>query len=64
MMRGIATEPGCLACHGTQMAPQVRAAIAAHYPDDAATGFAVGDLRGGLWVEVPAAAHTPDEATR
>ena len=64
MMRGIATEPGCLACHGTQMAPQVRAAIAAHYPDDATTGFAVGDLRGGLWVEVPAAAHTPDEATR
>ena len=64
MMRGIATEPGCLACHGTQVTPAVRAAIAAHYPDDAATGFAVGYLRGGLWVEVPAAAHTPDEATR
>ena len=64
MMRGIATEPGCLACHGNRVSPQVRAAIAAHYPDDAATGFAVGDLRGGLWVEVPAAAHTPHEATR
>lgn len=64
LMRGIATEPGCLACHGTQVAPAVRAAIAAHYPEDAATGFAVGDLRGGLWVEVPAtAAHTPHEAT-
>ena len=64
LMRGIATEPGCLACHGAQVAPAVRAAIAAHYPDDAATGFAVGDLRGGLWVEVPAtAAHTPQEAT-
>lgn len=63
LMRGIATEPGCLACHGTQVAPAVRAAIAAHYPEDAATGFAVGDLRGGLWVEVPAAAaHTPHEA--
>ena len=64
VMRGIATEPGCLACHGMQLAPQVREAIATHYPDDAATGFVVGDLRGGLWVEVPAAAPTPDEATR
>ena len=64
LMRGIATEPGCLACHGAQVAPAVRAAIAADYPDDAATGFAVGDLRGGLWVEVPAtAAPTPQEAT-
>ena len=64
LMRGIATEPGCLACHGAQVAPAVRAAITAHYPDDAATDFAVGDLRGGLWVEVPATAvHTPPEAT-
>lgn len=55
MMRGIATEPGCLACHGERVAPEVRRAIGAHYPDDAATGFAVGDLRGALWVEVPAA---------
>ncbi|HRN62000.1 MAG TPA: DUF3365 domain-containing protein [Luteimonas sp.] len=57
MMRGIATEPGCLACHGSDVAPEVREAIARHYPDDAATGFAVGDLRGALWVEVPAATH-------
>jgi len=55
MVRGIATEPACLACHGGQVAPAVRRAIAAHYPDDAATGFAVGDLRGALWVEVPTA---------
>ena len=57
MMRGIATEPGCLACHGGDVAPAVRAAIAARYPGDGATGFAVGDLRGALWVEVPSAAH-------
>lgn len=54
MMRGIATEPGCLACHGKEVAEPVRAAIAEHYPDDHATGFDVGDLRGALWVEVPA----------
>ncbi|TWT17205.1 Tll0287-like domain-containing protein [Luteimonas wenzhouensis] len=53
MMRGIATEPGCLACHGSDVAPDVREAILANYPHDGATGFAVGDLRGALWVEVP-----------
>jgi hypothetical protein len=60
MMRGIATEPGCLACHGTQVAPDIRDAIAQRYPDDGATGFEAGDLRGALWVEVPAThAATP-----
>jgi len=53
MMRGIVTEPVCLACHGTAVAPEVRAAILASYPDDGAIGFAPGDLRGALWVEVP-----------
>ena len=31
-----------------------RAALARHYPGDTATGFEAGDLRGALWVEVPA----------
>ena len=56
MMRGIATEPGCLACHGTNVVEPIRASIARYYPDDQATGFEVGDLRGALWVEVPTAA--------
>ena len=33
----------------------VRAALAELYPADRATGYSVGDLRGWLWVEVPAA---------
>ena len=53
-MNGIGIQPACLACHGSDVAEPIRAAIATHYPDDAATGFALGDLRGGLWVEVPA----------
>jgi hypothetical protein len=53
MMRGIATEQVCLACHGAEIAPEVRETILARYPDDGATGFALGDLRGALWVEVP-----------
>lgn len=55
MMRGIAVEPVCLACHGKALSPETTTALRRHYPDDAATGFDAGDLRGALWVEVPAA---------
>ncbi|WP_454831455.1 Tll0287-like domain-containing protein [Pseudoxanthomonas wuyuanensis] len=51
--RGIRTEAACLLCHGSTVAEPIAAAIAAHYPQDAATGFAEGDLRGMLWVEIP-----------
>lgn len=53
--KGIAVEPQCLGCHGSAVPASVEAAIRRHYPGDRATGFSVGDLRGGLWVEVPAA---------
>lgn len=45
----------CLACHGDEagLSDQVRMALAAAYPDDRATGFADGDLRGWFWIEVP-----------
>lgn len=47
---------GCLQCHGeaASLDADVRAAIEAHYPEDEATGFEQGDLRGWFWVEVPA----------
>ncbi len=47
---------GCAACHGPtdQIAPEVHAALAEHYPTDKATGFRIGDVRGWFWVEVPA----------
>lgn len=51
--RGIRTEGPCLLCHGTQINENLLAAIRQRYPEDAATGFAEGDLRGLLWVEVP-----------
>lgn len=47
----IEVQPLCLACHGKSLAPDVAAAVAEQYPDDAATGFDVGDLRGVYWVE-------------
>lgn len=57
MMRGIPVEPACLACHGKALAGDTRAALERLYPGDTATGFDAGDLRGALWVEVPAAAR-------
>jgi hypothetical protein len=44
----------CLACHGEVLSPEVAARIEEAYPDDQATGFAVGDLRGVYWVQFPA----------
>lgn len=51
----ITMQSACLACHGdtSQLDPAVRAALAQRYPQDQATGFAVGDLRGWFWIEVP-----------
>jgi hypothetical protein len=55
VVRPIGTADMCLRCHGPREA--VTAAIgdtlASAYPDDRATGFATGDLRGWMWAEVP-----------
>lgn len=50
------TQPLCVTCHGPAdaLAPDVKEALALGYPGDAATGFQAGDLRGWVWVEVPA----------
>ncbi len=46
----------CASCHGApdRLDPAVRERLAALYPEDAATGFAEGDVRGVFWVELPA----------
>ena len=51
----IVTQALCLACHGQDLAPEVVAQINRAYPDDKATGFEIGDLRGVYWVEYPEA---------
>ena len=52
-MKGI-----CMQCHGDRIEPAVKARLQALYPDDEATGFEKGELRGLFWVVIPA-----DEAT-
>lgn len=59
MARGIRVEAACLMCHGDNIAPAIAERIASRYPQDRATGFKEGDLRGLIWAEVP----TTTEAT-
>lgn len=47
----ITVQPMCLMCHGSKLAPSVSQALAALYPNDQATGYQAGDLRGIFWVE-------------
>lgn len=49
----IVTQALCLTCHGEQLAPELAAKIEDLYPQDRATGFRDGDLRGVFWVEFP-----------
>ncbi len=47
-------EQPCSTCHGTDVDPALAVRIAELYPDDLATGFEPGDLRGALLVSWPA----------
>lgn len=53
----VISQPLCLQCHGSEgeVVPETREAIAAIYPKDQATGYALGDLRGIWKIDVPAA---------
>ena len=51
-MRAIPTQPQCLVCHGSTLAPDVAAAVDRDYPNDEARGFRVGELRGAFTVRV------------
>ncbi len=49
-MKAIPTKGLCLACHGETLAEPVKAVLQKHYPNDAATGFNVGDIRGAFTI--------------
>ncbi len=53
-MKAIPTaEKPCLACHGKTLSPQVQARLAELYPDDRATGYAAGEIRGAFTLAKP-----------
>lgn len=53
-MRAIRMQEFCLACHGPpdSLTPAVKQVIATRYPNDQATGYRLGDLRGAISVKV------------
>jgi hypothetical protein len=55
VLRPIGTAEMCVRCHGpsADVRRNLGAALAAAYPQDRATEFAPGDLRGWMWAEVP-----------
>ena len=50
-MEPIIVKPLCLHCHGKSLSPAVKSELKESYPQDKATGFSVGDLRGFFWAE-------------
>jgi hypothetical protein len=53
VVRPIAMGGVCLSCHGPAegIPPAVQAVLRERYPQDQATGFREGDLRGALWAQ-------------
>lgn len=49
-MKAIPTGGLCLQCHGQTIAPDVAEKLASLYPDDKATGYSIGDIRGAFVV--------------
>jgi hypothetical protein len=62
-MKAIPMQPQCRTCHGTDVAEPLAETIESLYPEDRATGFEVGELRGAFTVRVALpASETTDEA--
>jgi hypothetical protein len=51
-VEALTLKPLCAACHGSDVPAEVVAKLREHYPNDQATGFKVGELRGVVWAEV------------
>jgi hypothetical protein len=49
-MKAIPTAGVCLACHGASLSPEISAKLTDLYPEDKATGFFEGDIRGAFVV--------------
>ena len=47
-LRAQRVEGVCLTCHGQQLSPEVIEALDIYYPDDIATGYSMGDVRGAI----------------
>ncbi len=55
IVKAISTQMICMKCHGDPdgMPAQLKAVLKEKYPNDQATGFRPGDIRGVIWAQVP-----------
>ncbi|MAT95438.1 MAG: hypothetical protein CME59_22955 [Halioglobus sp.] len=49
-MQAQVVEPLCLVCHGEELADDVQETLQQYYPDDWATGYKLGEVRGAISV--------------
>ena len=52
-MKAIPAGELCLTCHGKELAPDLAAKLRELYPDDQATGFSLGEIRGAFTITQP-----------
>lgn len=54
-MKALPVQPLCLSCHGPaeQLSPAVKSALSKYYPNDRATGYSVGQIRGAISIRKP-----------
>ena len=54
-VKALPVQPLCLSCHGSaeQISPAVKSVLGKHYPNDLATGYSVGQIRGVISVRKP-----------
>lgn len=52
-MKAIPTQPQCLQCHGkpADISSGMKAKLATEYPNDKATGYSVGEIRGAISIK-------------
>lgn len=51
MMKAQPVEGICLACHGSVLSPGTESALNAHYPNDVARGYELGQVRGAFSIQ-------------
>lgn len=52
-MKAIPTAEPCLTCHGSDVKDPVKTKLAGLYPNDEATGYKLGDIRGAFTLSKP-----------
>lgn len=48
----IFVQPLCVTCHGSNLSDDLQAKLTELYPNDEATGYQAGDVRGVFWAEI------------